>query len=141
MGYRDLIVVFSSVDSDKILEEVRRRPPSSSARAIKVDKCVEADLAKIIEACMELIKQGTVGRMRSIKVECSKRGRYVESCKAVEIAVGVAVESSGLARIDLKSPSTVVKVEIVDDRAYIGITPPSYDKLHSRYDLHTSGSH
>jgi len=129
--YRDLIAVFSRIDSSRLFEEVRRRPPYSSARAVKVDACVEADLAKIIDACIDLIKRAPSNKLLSLRVECSKRGSYVESCKAVEIAVGVAIESSGLARIDLKNPSTVLKIEIIDNRAYIGVIPPGCDRLHS----------
>lgn len=127
--YRDLLEIFSEVDADKLFQEIRNRPPYASIRAVKVDLCINADIKKIIDVCIELLKRIPKQGERKIRVECSKRGGYVESCKAIEIAVGTAIERSEIAKIDLKKPTDVIKIEIIDDLAYIGIMRPGSDKL------------
>mgnify|MGYP000594125688 CR=1 FL=1 len=129
-GYRDLLEIFSDVNADKLFQEIIERPPYASIRAVKVDLCINAEIKKIIDACIELLKRIPKQGERKIRVECSKRGSYVESCKAIEIAVGTAIERSELAKIDLKKPTDVIKIEIIDDLAYIGIMRPGSDKLH-----------
>ncbi|MEM4970982.1 MAG: THUMP domain-containing protein [Sulfolobales archaeon] len=128
--YRDLLEIFSRVDADRLFREIRERPPYASLRAVKVDLCIDTEIKKIIDTCIELLKRVSEKGERKIRVECSKRGSYVESCKAIEIAVGTAIERSGIAKIDLKKPTDVIKIEIIDDLAYIGVMHPGSDKLH-----------
>jgi tRNA(Ser,Leu) C12 N-acetylase TAN1 len=130
--YRDFIEIFSSIDANSIFEEIRRKPPYSSIRAVKIDFCIEAEISKIANACIDILKHMAEHETHRVKIECSKRGSYIKSCKAVEIAVGIAIERSGVAIVDLKKPTSVIKIEIIDNKAYIGIMKPGSDKLHKK---------
>ena len=127
--YRDVLLVFSREDSVKIFEEVRRRPPYSVARAIRIDRCCKAAIEDIVRTCLELGRKLLSGRER-LRVECVKRGSAIESCRAVEIAVGISMERAGLAIADPKNPSRVIKIELIGNLACIGIIKPGDDRLH-----------
>lgn len=127
--YRDVLLVFSSIDSTRIFEEVRRTPPYSVARAVRIDKCCKPGVEDIVRACIELGRTMLSGKER-LRVECVKRGSAIQSCRAVEITVGISMERAGLATADPRNPSRVIKIEVIDDLACIGIIRPGEDKLH-----------
>ncbi len=128
-GYRDVLLVFSSLDSSRIFEEVRRRPPYSIERVVRIDRCCRADIGEIVRTAIDL-GRAVLSRGDRVRVECAKRGSAIESCRSVEIAVGMSIEKAGLATADPRNPSKVIKVELLGEMACIGIIRPGGDRPH-----------
>lgn len=125
-GFRDLLLVFSSSPPEALFAAVARRPPSSAARCVPVSLCVGASLEEILAASREISRLlGGSG----FRVECSRRGSSEVSCRGVEIALARILSSAGAGPPDPRRGPLAVKVEIVGDRAFIGVVRAGGDRL------------
>lgn len=129
-SYRDVILVFSTIDQERLFEEIMRRPPYTASRVIKIDTCTKSNIDDIVRTTIDICGKRLRRDIDRVRVECIKRGTHIESCRTVEIAVGISIERMGIAMIDLKNPSRVIKIEIMGDKAYIGIMRPGTDRVH-----------
>lgn len=125
-----MVLVYSEIDQDRLFEEIMRRPPYTASRVVKIDTCSKSNTDDIVRAAIDICGKKLRRDIDRARVECIKRGTYVKSCRTVEIAVGISIERMGIAVIDLKNPSRVIKIEIIDDKAYIGIMRPKTDRVH-----------
>ena len=112
-GYLGLIIVHS----DQI-EKLREVPEIE--RAIPVITVCKADPDEIASKAEEIVK--AMGSFSSFAVRTTRRGRkHPFTSVDVNIRLGARIKELSGADVSLDFPEKAVYVEIIDDRAYIGI--------------------
>ena len=112
-GYLGLIIVHS----DQI-EKLREVPEIE--RAIPVITVCKADPDEIASKAEEIVK--AMGSFSSFAVRTTRRGRkHPFTSVDVNIRLGARIKELSGAEVSLDFPEKAVYVEIIDDRAYIGI--------------------
>lgn len=118
-GLKGLVIVESCRDAEALKELILREVPEAES-VIKIDAVVEADLNKIAEAAVELARRA-ITESDSFAVRTVRRGGHDFTSLDVNVRVGAAVQAETGARVDLENPDVVIHVEIIFDRAGLGV--------------------
>lgn len=117
--YKGLLLINTRLSSDEAAALVRNCPTAYVHQIIPVDLMIKSDLASIIGAVLQLMP-----KMRTkVRIECQRRGRHIKSSQDVESAVGSALASIGHT-VQIKSPETLVRIDIIGEWTTISVGPP-----------------
>lgn len=118
-GYVGLVGVLRCGDPDglyaRILSEVLEAESVYRVRAVS-----DARLEEISAAAVEAAR-GVLGPEKSFAVRTVRRGRHSFTSLDVSVAVGAAVQREYSAPVNLDSPDTVLRVEIIGEKAYVAV--------------------
>jgi len=120
---RGIVIVFSEPDCDPwhMLNALRSLHIAGAFWAIPVERYAVARYEYIARECMELVLTKPQHLPVTFIALCRKRGNYIDSCSRLCRFVGQRIESLGVAEVDFRSYEYVLRIEIVDDRAYISM--------------------
>jgi tRNA(Ser,Leu) C12 N-acetylase TAN1 len=118
-GYMGLLLLKTRLSSDEAAALVRDCPTAYVHRIVPVDLMIESDLTSIIEAVLRLMPK----KPSKVRIECQRRGRFIRSSQEVESAVGSALKSLGH-EVQMRSPQTVVRIDIIGEWTTISVGPP-----------------
>jgi len=115
-----LVLISTALDQDAAAEIMAGAPTSFIRSVSPVDTIVPSEMNAIMESVGERLPHPATG---GAAVRCSRRGRSIGSSLEVERAVGGLLRSAGF-EIDLESPSTVVRIDVIGGQTAISIRPP-----------------
>lgn len=121
--YPGVLLVYTKLEPKQAALILRGNPTSVIFKIVPCEVCVETSLNNIVDAAIELARKYDVTGKR-FYVDCTRRGRRVESSLTVEKYVGYALTRNLNCKVDMENPDFIVKVEIVDEIACIAIMKP-----------------
>jgi len=124
-GLKGLVIVEECGDPEGLRERILREVPEAES-VVPVEESVEAKLERIVEAAVRLAR-GRIHGDGSFAVRTTRRGRHDYTSLDVNVRVGAAIQAETGARVDLENPDAVVYVEIILDRAGIGIVKGEHE--------------
>jgi len=118
-GFGGVLLLETSLESDKAAIVLMECPTSLVQTLIPVDKVVKAEMSEIKEVVLPL-----VGRTPKIfAVKCVRRGKVIPSSKEVEVSIGSALTQQGHV-VDLNNPELIVRIDVIGERVTISVKPP-----------------
>ncbi len=120
---KGVVVVFSKICSDPyaMLLRLRSRGASAIRWAIPLRSYVRARYEDIRKACCETVLLYPYPKPIKVVGVCRKRGWYIDSCSHLLRYVGEHLESLGVAEVDFRNYEHVLRIEIVEDIAFISV--------------------
>ncbi|HIP56576.1 MAG TPA: hypothetical protein EYH02_00680 [Ignisphaera aggregans] len=128
---KGLVIVFSSVCRDpySMVLRLRARGCSAIRWAIPLQSYVRSRYEDIRRACRDIVMFYPERKPIILVGICRKRGWYIDSCTRLLKFVGEDLESLGIAEVDFKRYSYVLRIEIVDDVAFLSLYRRSDEHL------------
>ncbi|MEM2898692.1 MAG: SPOUT family RNA methylase [Nitrososphaerota archaeon] len=118
-GYEGLVGVVRCSDPDGLYSRISSEILEAES-VYRVKAVSEARLEKMSDAAVKAAG-GLLGPEKSFAVRTVRRGRHSFTSLDVNVAVGAAIQREYSALVDLDHPDVVVRVEIIDDVAYLSV--------------------
>ena len=119
-GYLGLVVVEAGDEvKHRLAERIRGEIPEAE-RVLVAEECVESDLESIRDAALR-VAVGEIDAETSFAVRTVRRGSHPYRSVDVNRIVGQAIVEEFGAPVNLDEPDKVLWIEIVDDRAALGV--------------------
>jgi tRNA acetyltransferase TAN1 len=119
-GYVGLVGVVRCSDPDGLYQRILSEVLESESVYRVVATADAGSLEGIAEAAVRAA-QGRLDGGKSFAVRTVRRGRHSFTSLDVNVAVGAAIQREFSAPVDLDHPDMVVRVEIIDDVAYVSV--------------------
>ncbi|RLG82280.1 MAG: hypothetical protein DRO39_09640 [Thermoprotei archaeon] len=116
------VVILGCRSPDELVRRVRQLS-AFSKKVLPIHIATAASYEAVIKAVLELVYTRLCGFPRRFRIECRKRGWYIDSCTSLTLYVGEALERLGLGFVE-RNADTVIVIEVVDDHAYLSLTTP-----------------
>jgi len=128
---KGIVVVFSKVCDNPyaMLLRLRSRGASAIRWAIPLRGYIRAQYEDIKKACHEIVLLYPYPKPIKMVGVCRKRGWYIDSCSRLLRYVGEHLENLGIAEIDFRNYEHVLRIEIVEDTAFLAIYRRHEEKL------------
>jgi len=120
--FKGNLLVKTSLEEAEAVRKLRDSETLYVGRVFPVSEKVAVTSEK--ESILRLYEplEGKLKPEDSFAVRCQRRGAHGFSSQDVERSLGMKLEESSKAAVDLKSPRKVVVVQIFQNTAYIGLT-------------------
>jgi tRNA(Ser,Leu) C12 N-acetylase TAN1/23S rRNA U2552 (ribose-2'-O)-methylase RlmE/FtsJ len=120
--FKGNLLVKSSLKEDKVVKKLKDSETLYLGRVFPVDAkvTISAEKESIFEL-FELLK-GKLKPEDSFAIRCQRRGTHNFSSQDVERNLGLKLEETFNATVDLQNPKKVVVVQIFQNTAFIGVT-------------------
>lgn len=119
-GYVGLVGVVRCSDPDSLYQRILSEVLESESAYRVVASAKAASLEDIAEAAVRAAR-GRLDSGKSFAVRTVRRGRHSFTSLDVNVAVGAAIQREYSSLVDLDHPDMVVRVEIIDDAAYLSV--------------------
>ncbi len=119
---RGIVVVTSQapeLDLRRLYSLVLNFRPRHIASVVPILRIARALYEEIKKSLYEIILLTPIKKPFKFVILCRKRGFSIDSCSKVKRFVGSFLEDLGLVDVDFKNYEYFVRIEILDDRAYI----------------------
>ncbi|MCE4624455.1 MAG: SPOUT family RNA methylase [Desulfurococcales archaeon] len=124
-GYKGIVLVSGCRDPERDLQIILDNVPEVD-RAFIVMEEVPATLEEIAGAAAR-VARGKISPQECFAVRTVRRGKHPFTSIDVNVVTGDAVRRETGACVNLTAPDKIVLVEIIKDKAYIGVVPGSYE--------------
>ena len=122
--YPGVLLVETPLPADEALRLATSMEMAYVRSVVPLHVLARAELKAIVEASTRLAREMGLKPGVKFAVRCRRRGRALSSSLEVERAVGEAIRSATGAEVNLEEPDAVIRVEVIDDLAGIGILWP-----------------
>ncbi|MEZ0346015.1 MAG: SPOUT family RNA methylase [Infirmifilum sp.] len=123
-GYRGLVLVYcSSGNVDELAQMVASRIVEAE-RVLPIHIQTKADPELICEAVKSLALK-ELKSSETFAVRTERRGHHAFSSLDVNVKAGACIQAATGSPVDLENPAKIFWVEIIEEEAYISVTPGS----------------
>jgi len=125
-GLPGLIVAKTSLDPFEVVERIRKEAEEKPwyfrliLKIVPIERVVEADLDKIMEAARELALE-KIGKEETFRITVRKRLSTLNRDEIIDRVASVIDR-----KVDLKNPDKIVWIEIIGDVAGISVLKPEH---------------